>query len=310
MHEHPLLQQGLQLLAIEWLSAKSTVTFLLGILGAILLRKSLLGRRGSDKEQADALRLREEILFRQPESSHLGECPICCLPVGLPGNQRKTTIYSCCGKVICNGCAFAENMKQTTCPFCRQPTPKSIEEADKNLMKRGAVNDPVALWQMGTICSYKKDYKGTFNYYKMAAELGDVEAHYNLSKMYRKGLAVERDATKEWYHLEEAAIRGHPKARYFLGAYEWNKDRYDRAVKHFIIAANLGHDESLQELKDCYKDGAVSKDDFAAALRSHQAAVDATKSPQREIAAKDEQRRKEIELSIHRGVDISNIGVW
>jgi len=31
--------------------------------------------------------------------------------------------------------------------------------------------------------------------------------------------------------------------------------------------------------------GRVSKDDFAAALRAHQAAVDATKSPQREAAA-------------------------
>ena len=32
------------------------------------------------------------------------------------------------------------------------------------------------------------------------------------------------------------------------------------------------------------KPGLVNKDDFAAALRAHQAAVDATKSPQREAA--------------------------
>ena len=37
---------------------------------------------------------------------------------------------------------------------------------------------------------------------------------------------------------------------------------------------------------NCYMNGNVSKEDFAAALRAHQAAVDATKSPQRE-AAKD-----------------------
>ena len=52
-----------------------------------------------------------------------------------------------------------------------------------------------------------------------------------------------------------------------------------------IIAANLGYDLSIEILKECYKDGDVSKDDFAAALRSHQAAVDATKSPQRAYAA-------------------------
>ena len=58
----------------------------------------------------------------------------------------------------------------------------------------------------------------------------------------------------------------------------------DRAVKHWIIATNLGYDASLDALKMGYKRGFVSKEDFAAALRGHQAAVDATKSPQREVA--------------------------
>jgi formylmethanofuran:tetrahydromethanopterin formyltransferase len=53
-------------------------------------------------------------------------------------------------------------------------------------------------------------------------------------------------------------------------------------VKHFIIAANLGYDDSIKGLKEYYTNGQVSKEDFAAALRAHKAAVDATKSPQRE----------------------------
>ena len=256
-----------------------------------------------------AAELRDEILFKQPESTHLGDCPICFLPVGLTREHRKTTIYSCCGKVICNGCAFTEDMKNTPCPFCRQRLPKTMEAANKRLMKRVEANDPVALWQMGTICSIKKDYKGTFNYNKMAAELGDAEAHYDLSNMYQKGRGVEKDEKKKLYHLEEAAIRGHPNARYCLGFFEGRNGRYERVVKHWIIAATQGHDESLKGLKDCYRNGLVSKDDFAAALRSHQAAVNATKSPQREAAAKDEQRRREMELSMY-DVDISNVGVW
>jgi len=86
------------------------------------------------------------------------------------------------------------------------------------------------------------------------------------------------------YHLEKAAIGGHPGARYNLGCYEGRNDMSDRAVKHFTIAANLGHDESIQMLKECYKRGLVSKEDFAAALRAHQAAVEAAKSPQRDAA--------------------------
>jgi hypothetical protein len=52
-------------------------------------------------------------------------------------------------------------------------------------------------------------------------------------------------------------------------------------MKHFIISAKLGCDESLEEVKRGFMDGHVSKEDFEAALRGHQAAVDATKSEQR-----------------------------
>jgi hypothetical protein len=57
-------------------------------------------------------------------------------------------------------------------------------------------------------------------------------------------------------------------------------------VEHFIISANLGHDESIEMMKLCYKEGKVSKEDFASALRAHQAAVNETKSPHREEASK------------------------
>ena len=95
------------------------------------------------------------------------------------------------------------------------------------------------------------------------------------------------DEKKILFHLEEAAIAGHPDARHNLACYWARKGRFDKAVKHFIIAANLGYDESLIVLKHCYNTyGSVSKNDFAAALRAHQAAVDATKSPQRDQAEK------------------------
>ena len=65
-------------------------------------------------------------------------------------------------------------------------------------------------------------------------------------------------------------------------------DRPERAVKHLIIAASLGHDDSIETLKGWYKDGSryVGKEDFAAALRAHHVAVKAMKSLQREEAAR------------------------
>ena len=149
-------------------------------------------------------------------------------------------------------------------------------------MKRIEANDPVAMRQMGCKHSGEGDYDGAFKYWTKAAVLGDVDAHYALSVMYREG-EDEENAT---YHLEEAAIRGHAYARHDLGCYEGRNGRNERAIKHYIIAANLGNDQSIQALKEFYKDGDVSKEDFAAALRAHHAAVKATKSPEREAAAK------------------------
>jgi TPR repeat protein len=118
----------------------------------------------------------------------------------------------------------------------------------------------------------------------MEAELGDIVAHNYLSIIYHLGEGVEKDEKRKLRHLLEAAIGGHPKARHNLGVIELENLRIERGMKHLIIAAKLGYDDSLNALKECYKDGIISKEDFAAALRGHQAAVDATKSPQREKA--------------------------
>jgi TPR repeat protein len=104
--------------------------------------------------------------------------------------------------------------------------------------------------------------------------------------MYRNGKAVEKDTKKYIYHLEEAAIGGHPEARHNLGCIETNNGNFERAVKHFIIAANLGNDGSLKSLRELYADGHASKEDYASALRAYQAALEAAKSAEREKVEK------------------------
>ena len=63
-----------------------------------------------------------------------------------------------------------------------------------------------------------------------------------------------------------------------------NNGRPERGVKHFIIAANLGDEDSMKALWDCFSMGHVCKDDLTATLRRHHAAVNATKSSQRKAA--------------------------
>eukprot|EP00984_Skeletonema_dohrnii_P001265 scaffold393_cov158-Skeletonema_dohrnii-CCMP3373.AAC.6 len=247
------------------------------------------------KKRAD--QLRDELLFKQPESSHLGDCPICMIPLSI--DQTKASTWTCCSTVICKGCVYVNGLRereeklQHSCPFCRKPTPTppTAEQCDKQTMKRVAANDPVAMNRKGMQQYEKGDYRSAFEYYTKAAELGDVDAQFNLAGLYEFGKGVEKDGGKVIHYLEEAAIGGHASARHILGLIEWNGST-ERALKHFIIAAKLGDNDSIKMLMDAFKNGLVSKDDLASALRAHQAAVDATKSPQREAAEGFERRKR------------------
>ncbi|KAK1746725.1 Sel1-like repeat family protein [Skeletonema marinoi] len=238
------------------------------------------------KKQVDELH--DELLFKQPESSHIGDCPICMIPLSI--DQTKSGVWSCCSKVICKGCAHANILReedkklQHACPFCREPVPSTQEQCDKQMMKRVAANDPVAMRRKGIQQHKKGDYRSAFEYYTRAAELGDAAAQCNLASLYEFGKGVEKDGGKAVHYLEEAAIGGDPIARNRLGRIEGNIGNTERAVKHCIIAANLGDDGSIKMMMLMFRNGLVSKDDLASTLRAHQAAVDATKSPQREVA--------------------------
>ncbi len=230
--------------------------------------------------------LQDKELFTQPDGSHLGECPICCLP--LPIDISKFDLMSCCCKSICRGCNFANQKREIEgglehrCAFCREPLTESQEEYNKGIMNRIKKNDPVAMVHMGRRHYCEGDHGKALEYWIKAADLGDADAHRCLGSMYRKGEGVEKDMKKAMYHLEQAAIGGHPYARYHLGLHEKTNGRFKRAARHFIIAANLGDDVSLKCIKDLFAQGIVTKDDYASSLREYQAAVDATKSVERE----------------------------
>ncbi len=235
--------------------------------------------------------LSDKKLFTQPDGINQRECPLCCLP--LPLDPRKCSLYSCCSKLICEGCCYIHKTSSggDNCPFCRKPWADD-EERHERMMKRVKANDPAALTQMGTILYHKGNFDKAFRYCTMAAELGNVIAHSQLGYMYGKGEGVAKDEEKGVYHYEKAAIGGHHIARYNLGCVEEENGNADRAVKHFIIAANIGDEKSMKELWKHYSGGNITKEDLEATLRTHKAAVDATKSPEREAAEAWRERQR------------------
>ena len=237
--------------------------------------------------------LHDKKLFSQPDSTHHGECPICFLP--MPLDTSKSTFWPCCSKIICEGCDY-ESYKSNihdrafSCPFCREPV-ASKKENRIRMMKRVKANDPAAMKEMGLKCYGEGDYKGAFIYWTEAAKLGDFDSHHHLGVMYREGQFVEKDMEKAIYHWEKAAIGGHPDARYSLSYFEQKNGNTERAVKHAIIAANLGKEDSMKELWGHYAKGNMTKEELEATLRSHKAAIDEMRSSQREEAERWEEER-------------------
>jgi len=108
-----------------------------------------------------AAELRDELLFKQPESTHLGDCPICCLPLSL--DTKKSTIMMCCSKMFCNGCGRTNAMREKEvgsdhrCPFCRKPALATAKEWATRRIERIQANDPVAMRQEGIVRHNKGD---------------------------------------------------------------------------------------------------------------------------------------------------------
>ncbi len=244
-----------------------------------------------EQHQIECKRRRDELhnrrLFTQPDGTHLGECPICFLPLPL---EHEKIFMECCGQWICKGCGFAHMMSSTydevkakACAFCRT-TVLDEEKYRKKTQERIEANDPAALSFRGTKYHEEGDYDKALKYLTKAAELGDAQAHFLLGFMYLRGEGVEKDKEKAVYHFEKAAIGGHPVARHNLACYEAKNGNMEKAVKHWIISANFGYDHSMKTLLEVYKDGHITKEKYGATLRAHQAAIDAMKSLRRDNA--------------------------
>ena len=219
------------------------------------------------------------------------DCPICFLP--LPLDLGQSAFESCCGKLICSGCTHSmretggENMM--LCPFCKTPNAESDEEEvrrTEKLMERGdahAFNQLARYYDDGTM-GLPQDQAKANELYLKAGELGHAEAYYNLGCSYRTGDGVEIDTKKAKQYWELAAMNGSEQARHNLGCMERQTGNDQRVKKHFLLAARAGHKGSLENIKQGFMKGLVTKEEYANTLREYQKSRDEMKSEARDKA--------------------------
>ena len=170
------------------------------------------------------------------------------------------------------------------------PVPKSDEEIFKRLKKLMEAGDAHGLYNLGYaydrgIKGITQDHDKAMELYHRAGELGYAEAYFNIGIAYDNGRGVERNEKKADHYFELAAMGGISEARHNLGCSEANAGNWDRALKHFMIAAGSGYNDSVKGIQQLYLDGNATKEDYAKALRAYQQYLDEIRSDQRDKAA-------------------------
>jgi hypothetical protein len=233
-----------------------------------------------------------EALFKQPEPTE--ECPICMIP--LPLEPDKKFFHICCGKVICYGCCFAVTMEECekegvgACPFCREPKledDKTIVARVEKLAKKGngaAFNLLAHFYFYGK--HVERDVSKALELYKKGGEHGYAESYFDLAKTYHRGENGEADKEKAKHYYELAAKMGDVSARCILACLENKAGNTFLSYRHIIISARAGNEESIAELKNGYKGGFITKDEYAESLRLYQMRSNEMKSERREEAAR------------------------
>ena len=270
------------------------------------IRRALEHKKACEEQAA---KLHDEALFKQPPLDE--ECPICLLPLPLGGGSYQ----ACCGKRICCGCVHAavkmkdgelksdgkgnylmvNTDKAPNCPFCRTAPPSSMKEQNERFKERMKLNDAMAFYN--TACLYyhgdgglPKSLKKSVELHLRAGELGCSASNYAVGLAYEKGRGVRRDMKKAVYYYELAAMKGHPDARHNLGCYEDRVPNMKRALKHYTIASGCGFADSVKQVKEMYRCGYATKDDYMKALQAYQSYTAEVKSIQRDEAAAFDKR--------------------
>lgn len=222
----------------------------------------------------------------------------------LPLKAVECTFWSCCGKVICSGCIYdqveadkkegritIDTMRARICPFCRtEEINNNTIEKDVKLAKAGNHN---AIYRIGSYNFHgekflQQDKEEGIKWWRRAAEAGSPWASHNLGVCYMDGEVVGKDVGRALEYFQKSAELGAPQAFVGIGTVLMEKDAVKEAYLNHRKAVICGYSDKrvFDLLRKGYKDGFLTKEEYAYTLREHQKASDEMKSESREMMKK------------------------
>ena len=97
-----------------------------------------------------------------------------------------------------------------------------------------------------------KDFARAMELFKLAADLGDVQAHRQLGLIYNSDVFMPADYKLSREHFQKAAEQGDPVAHYHLGLMFREANHFSPAEDHFKQASEKGHAEAQFSLACLY----------------------------------------------------------
>ena len=123
--------------------------------------------------------------------------------------------------------------------------------AIKSLKQLAMLGHTPSMCDMGRLCeSTLRDGTASYSlaafYYKEAAKRGDVDAQYNIGRLYYDGAeGVRRNFDKAFKWLTLAATQGDLEAQVFLADIYQKGSDYSNAIKWYTLAAESISDETV-----------------------------------------------------------------
>ena len=230
------------------------------------------------------------------------ECPICMLP--LPHEASYFIYCVTCGKTVCMGCIISTakvhrrdggdeetaTEKATTCPYCRSDTAnedgKYVLEQE---MKRASTGNGEAMDRVGEYyfdgeMGLQQDKDEGLKWYHRALEAGSGRAAFSLGKCYLQGDGVEQDIDKAFDYIQKAAELDFIFAFKLIGLLLLLKGEIEEAYINYrkAVISGISDDGLFNALRKGFKDGYITKDEYAFTLRENQKACNEMKSVARE----------------------------
>jgi TPR repeat protein len=118
------------------------------------------------------------------------------------------------------------------------------------------------MYGLGCLHNHGGDRSNALEYFFRSAELGHAQASHALAGAYLRGDGMAKDNKKVGYYSELAAMKGHNISRHDLDldVFEYKAGRYDKALKHWLIACECGHRHSLKAVRYLFvKKGLATK---------------------------------------------------